>query len=132
MALNAFTRDLGTGQGRIQPSGFTPVAGSLFAFVLGHDKPGMQADVNIGDFFEVSQIESFGSAKFLRCVARLRAPLALPAGVAWKLSLRIDGVERASQIVQAGRTRDRMDLAANVSKLSGNRTLAFRLEVVAV
>jgi hypothetical protein len=31
-----------------------------------------------------------------------------------------------------GRLRDRADLAANVSKLSGNHELAFRLEVVAV
>jgi hypothetical protein len=46
------------------------------------------------------------------------------------VSLRIDGGERASTLLEPGRTRDRVDLAANVSKLAGAHELAFRLELV--
>ena len=59
-------------------------------------------------------------------------PAAVPAGVGWRASLRIDGGERASSLLVPGRVRDRVDLAANVSKLTGDHELAFRLEVVAV
>jgi hypothetical protein len=52
--------------------------------------------------------------------------------VGWRASLRIDGTERVGQLLVPGRTRDRVDLAANVSKLAGDHELAFRLELVAV
>jgi hypothetical protein len=46
--------------------------------------------------------------------------------------LRIDGGARVSTLLVPGRTRDRVDLGANVSKLAGDHELAFRLELVAV
>lgn len=131
MALSAWNRELGTTQGRIQPSGFAPPQGT-FVFVLGRDLPGLKQKLEIGDFVEVRQTADFGDAKLVRLRARMRPPAEVPAGVAWKASLRIDGAERASQLLVHGRTRDRVDLAANVSKLSGDHELAFRLDLVAV
>ena len=131
MSLTAWNRELGTTQGRIAPAAFTPPEGT-FAFVLGPDLPGLAQKLNVGDFVEAKQTADFGGTSIVRFRARMRPPASLPAGVAWKASLRIDGGERASTLLVPGRTRDRIDLAANVSKLSGNHELAFRLAVVAV
>ena len=78
------------------------------------------------------QTASFGDINLARLRANMRPPSSVPAGVAWKASLRIDGVERASTLLDPGRTRDRIDLAANVSKLTGDHELGFRLELVVV
>jgi hypothetical protein len=131
VALTAWNRELGTTQGRVQPQGFVPPQGE-FAFVLGRDLPRLTQKLEVGDFVEVKQTADFGDAKLVRFRARLRPPTSVPAGVAWKASLRIDGGERTSQLLAPGRTRDRVDLAANVSKLAGDHELAFRLELVAV
>ena len=131
MALTAWNRELGTTQGRVVPQGFAPPEGT-FAFVLGRDLPGLAQKLAVGDRVEVKQTASFGDAKLLRLRARMRPPVVVPSGVAWKASLRIDGVERASALLTPDRTRDRLDLAANVSKLVGDHELAFRLELVAV
>lgn len=131
MALTAWNRELGTTQGRIAPATFTPPEGE-FAFVLGCDFPGLAQKLNVGDFVEVKQTADFGDAKLVRFRARMRPPESVPEGVAWKASLRIDGAERASTLLLPGRTRNRVDLAANVSKLSGDHELAFRLALVAV
>ena len=131
MALTAWNRELGTTQGRVDPQGFTPPQGE-FVFVLGRDLPGLQQQLEVGDFVEVKQTANFGDTKLVRLRARMRPPSAVPAGVAWKASLRIDGGERASALLVPGRTRDRVDLAVNVSKLAGDHELGFRLELVAV
>jgi len=131
VALTAWNRELGTTQGRVVPQGFAPPEGT-FAFVLGRDLPGLAQKLAVGDRVEVKQTASFGDTKLLRLRARMRPPVVVPSGVAWKASLRIDGVERASALLTPDRTRDRLDLAANVSKLVGDHELAFRLELVAV
>lgn len=131
MALTAWDRELGTTQGRIAPAQFTPAEGT-FAFVLGRDLPGLAQNLNVGDFVEAKQTADFGDAKLVRFRARMRPPASTPPGVAWRASIRIDGGERAGALLLPGRTRDRVDLAVNVSKLSGNHQLAFRLAVVAV
>jgi phage tail-like protein len=128
MALSAFTRALGSTQGRIAPRGFVPPEGE-FAFVLGSDLPGVTQRLAVGDFAEVMQTADFGGANFVRFCTRLRPPAAMPAGVFWKASVRVDGVERTSMPLVPSRTRDRLDLAADVSKLTGNHELAFRLEL---
>jgi hypothetical protein len=131
VALAAWNRELGTTQGRLMPLGFVPPEGT-FAFVLGRDLPGLAQKLAVGDFAEVKQTADFGGSKLVRFRSRMRSPAVMPAGFAWKASLRIDGTERASTLLTAGRPRDRLDLAANVSKLSGNHELAFRLQLVAV
>jgi hypothetical protein len=130
MALTAWNRELGTTQGRIVPRGFVPAEGT-FVWVLGCDLPGSIERLNIGDFVEVSQRADFGSAKLVRFRARMRPPAAAPAGAAWRVALRIDDVEQVAVMLVPGRVRDRVDLAANVSKLVGDHELAFRLELVA-
>ena len=131
MALTAWNRELGTTQGRIASAAFTPPEGT-FAFVLGRDLPGLTQKLEVGDFVEVKQTADFGDAKIARFRARMRPPGSVPAGLGWRASIRIDGAEQASALLLPGRTRDRVDLAANVSKLSGDHELAFRLAVVAV
>jgi hypothetical protein len=130
VALTAWNREMGTTQGRIAPLGFAPQG--TFAFVLGRDLPGLRQTLEVGDFAEVKQTADFGETKLVRLRARMRPPADVPVGVAWKASLRIDGAERASTILVPGRPRDRVDLAANVSKFSGDHELALRLELVAV
>ncbi len=131
MALVTWNRELGTTQGRIAPQGYAP-SGGTFVLVLGHDLPGLAQKLAIGDHVEARQTASFGDTKLVRVRARMRPPSSMPAGIAWRASLRVDGVERAGTLLQPGRTRDRVDLAANVSKLGGDHELAFRLELVAV
>jgi hypothetical protein len=131
VALVAWNRELGTTQGRIVPQGYVPPSGT-YAFVFGSDLPGLLQRLEFGDYAEVKQTASFGDTNLVRLRARMRPPSSVPAGVGWKASLRIDGVERASTLLAPGRTRDRIDLAANVSKLSGDHELGFRLELVAV
>ena len=131
MAVTAWNRELGTTQGRVAPQLYAPPEGT-FAFVLGRDLPGLTQKLVVGDRVEVKQTASFGDTKLLRLRARMRPPTTVPTGLAWKASLRIDGVERVSTLLQPGRTRDRLDLATNVSKLVGDHELAFRLELVAV
>lgn len=131
MALTAWNRELGTTQGRIAPAAFTPPEG-MFAFVLGRELPGLAQTLNTGDFVEVKQTADFGDAKIVRFRARMRPPASVPAGFGWRVSIRIDGAEHAGALLVPGRTRDRVDLAANVSKLSGDHELAFRLALVAV
>jgi phage tail-like protein len=129
MTLTAWTRELGSTQGRLMPQGFVPPEGT-FALVLGRDLPGLTQRIVAGDFVEVSQAGDFGGASFVRFHARTRPPTALPAGVSWKASVRVDGVEQVSTLLTPGNTRDRTDLAANVSKLTGDHALAFRLELL--
>src|SRR5437867_2866932 len=97
------------------PRGFVPPEGT-FAFVLGRDLPGLTQRFVVGDFVEVHQTADFGGASFVRFRARMRPPVALPSGAAWRASVLIDGSERASAVLAPGRTRDRADLAADVSK----------------
>ncbi len=131
MALVAWNRELGAAQGRLAPESYVPSSGT-FAFVLGHDLSGLAQKLAVGDRVEVSQTASFGDMKLVRVRARMRPPSSMPAGLAWRASLRVDGTERARTVLAPGRTRDRIDLAANVSKLTGDHELAFRLELVAV
>ena len=130
MALTAWNRELGTTQGRVTPQLYTPPEGS-FAFVLGRDLPGLSQKLSFGDYVEVKQTASFGDTKLLRLRTRMRPPTTVPAGAAWRATFRIDGAEQVSALLAPGRTRDRVDLVVNVSKLVGNHELAFRLELVA-
>ncbi len=99
-------------------------------FVLGYQLPGLIHRSSVGDFAQVEQTEDFGSTNIIRFVAIVRPPEVNPAGVAWRLSLRIDGAEYVGRNLDAGRGRTFVDMAANVSKLVGNHSLGFRVELV--
>lgn len=131
MAFDAFTRALGTQQGRIAPVLAAPVQGS-YVVCLGNDLAGRTATLNVGDHVELTQVADFGATKVLRVNAMLRPPKTIPVGAAWIFSVRIDGVVLVARTIEAGRPRALHDLAASVAHLApGNHTLAFRLELAA-
>lgn len=99
-------------------------------FVLGYQLPGLFHRFSLGDFAQIEQTEDFGSTNIVRVVAIVRSTDAMPGGLAWQFSLMIDGAEYVSRILEAGRGRRLVDMAANVSKLVGNHDLGFRIELV--
>ena len=131
MELDAFTRRLGLGQGRIQPIN-APVPSGDHVFVLGEDAPGRFFDLETGDHAEVTQETDLTDVDLVRAALRLRVPRTLPAGLAWDVSILVDGAKAATATCKPGCTRVLTDLAANVSKLAGLHVVGVRLELVAV
>jgi len=131
MAFTPFNAALGTRQGRLEPLGFEPTSGD-FAFVLGSDVPGHIHDFELGDHAEVQQTVDLTAENFVRARIRLRNASALPAGVNWEASITVGGVKKSRMLLEPSRSRDRADMAANVSKLSGAHTVGLRLELVGV
>ena len=126
--MDAWTRGLGTTQGRIAAS----APEGSFVFELGSSEAGAFQAFNIGDYSEVSQAADLTGLALLRATALLRPPAVATPGCAWKYRLLVDGVERASQVLVPGHPRRRADLAANVAWMGGGvHTIAFRLELVA-
>lgn len=132
LGLTGFNLGLGVDQGRIEPDNYTPPEGD-FVFVLGSDIAGQFLDFEVGDYVEAKQTADFDTTTIARVTVRTRAPETMPAGLGWKFSLRIDGSERASEILEPDDdfVRDR-EFAANVSQLSGDHELSVRLELVNV
>ncbi len=113
----------------VQPDGFDQTGTA--AFVLGSDEAGYQERLVRGDFVQVyQQGVDLTNINFVRARFRLRGPAAdPPASLVWRASVTIDFVDEAATALLAGRTRDVVDLAAHVSKLSGNHTIGFKLEL---
>ena len=132
LGLTAFNVALGTEQGRIQPVNYTAPEGS-FVFVLGSDIPGRFHDLEVGDFVEAKQTADFDTTTICRATVRVRSAVTMPSGLGWKLAMQIDGSERVSRIIEPDDdlVRD-YEFAANVSQLSGDHEVAFRLELVNV
>ncbi len=128
MELDAFTSRLGLGQGRIQPHGAIAPSGD-HVFVLGEDEPG-RFELGAGDRAEVVQDTDLTAVDLVRAWLRLRVPAGLVAGLAWEVSITVDGARAARATCPAGRERVLTDLAANVSKLSGTHQVGVRLELV--
>jgi hypothetical protein len=126
--LSAFNARLGLGQGRVQPSAVTPPGGE-YVFVIGADDPGWRADLEIGDRGQVAQQVDVTGVDLVRASLHLRVHADLPSGLAWEVSLLVDGVKRARATCMAGRARALIDLAANVSKETGVHELAVCLEL---
>lgn len=120
MELTAFTSRLGEGQGRLVPG----------VFVLGDDEPGRFFELALGDHVEVTQSTDLTGVTLVRSAMVLRVPKRLPAGLAWEVSLIVDGAKYASLGARPGRERLVTDLAANVSKLTGVHVVGVRLELV--
>ncbi len=129
--LNAWSRGLGIRQGRLRPVGWVPSDGS-YAFALGSDTAGEFADLRAGDYASVSQIADIApGTKVLRISTRLRGPQTdLPAGLNWRFSLFVDDVEATFVELKAGKTFDKVDLAANVAKLSGPHRIEIRVGLI--
>jgi len=123
VALDAFTARLGIDQGRlVRPDG-------TIAFVLGSLAPGYESELAVGDYAEVVQLADLTNVDLVRVEASL-AVGDVPDGVAWELSLRLDGAPQASVRARPNRTHRTRDLAANVSSLGGTHEIAVRLELV--
>lgn len=129
MELDAFTSRLGIGQGRVQPAHATAPSGD-FVFVLGEDEPGRFFELEPGDHADVTQDADVTDEDVVRAVLRLRVSRSLPPGLAWEVSLLIDGTKVARATCKPGQTRVLTDLTANVSKLSGVHAIGVRLELL--
>ncbi|MBN2197510.1 MAG: hypothetical protein JW751_32325 [Polyangiaceae bacterium] len=127
MALTAFTSRLSAGQGRVRTANAT--AGE-YAFVLGDVEPGRLFDLALGDHAEVTQAVDVTGIDFVRVSLRFRVPANTPSGLGWEAAIIVDGAKLARLRTRPGRERSMMDLAGNVSKLSGTHTVGVRLELV--
>lgn len=135
MALTEFTKALGTQQGRTQPKEFTPH--KEWSFTLGHERSGEIGLFDVGDSIKVGSSGEFvlgvgPRINLIRYRGQLRAPTSMPPGRDWKVSMKINGVVRASRLIgTGGAKRPVVNMAANVSDLgAGAHTLEFVLEVV--
>ncbi len=127
MSLDAWTRELGTQQGRITPLGAAASSGEK-VFCLGWDVAGHFDEFAHGDFAQIEQTATFtADTKLFRVRASVRPPLVIPDDFEWTLSLLVDGVEAVTVTLVAGANTRIYDLAANVSKLAGPHTIAVRL-----
>lgn len=129
--MEAWDTALGSSQGRIQPSGWTPPNGS-YAFVLGHDLKGQWTKLSPGDFDAISQTADFTGVSFLRWRAHLR-PGATPAGVWWDFVVFVDGDEHLRRRIS--REHDRNDFAIPIGAIcatSGitDHQVQFQVELV--
>ncbi|MCA9561041.1 MAG: hypothetical protein KC583_20980 [Myxococcales bacterium] len=129
MELDAFRARLGVGQGRIQPVGAHPASGD-YVFVLGEDEAGRLFELAAGDRAEMVPDTELTDVDLVRAHLRLRMPASLPAGLAWEVSMIVDGAKAARATCAPGRERELTDLAANVSKLAGVHQVGVRLELV--
>ncbi len=127
MALSAFTSRLGRGQGRLLTR---KSSSGDYAFVLGDDEAGRFFELAPGDHVDVTQTVDLTNVTLVRALLRLRAPASTPPGLAWEASLIVDGAKLARMRASRGRERLAMDLAANVSKLTGAHVIGVRLELV--
>ena len=126
MEFDAFTCRLGVEQGRLVQSD-----GSV-SFVLGARSAGRVFELASGDYAEIAQSADLSGTSLIRANMRISVPNSLPVGLAWEVSLLVDGTKRAKTRCVAGRSRAITDLAMNVSKLSGVHEVALRLELVVV
>ena len=129
MELDAFRSRLGLGQGRVQPLGAAAPSGD-YVFVLGDDETGRVFELVAGDHAEVVQDTDLTGVDFVRANLRLRVPASTPAGLAWEVSMVLDGAKYARATCLPGREREITDLVANVSKLAGVHQVGVRLELV--
>jgi hypothetical protein len=120
MELTAFTSRLGEGQGRL----------GLGVFVLGDDEPGRTFEFARGDHVKATQVVDLTGVTLVRTSLKVRTPKRMPLGFAWEVSIVVDGVKYPCVTLRAGVERSLDDLAANVSKLTGQHTVGVRLELV--
>lgn len=115
---------------RIMPRNWVAPEGE-FVLCLGHDSPGRKERMAVGDFVQLGQTGDFDTTTIFRIQSRIRAPVSMPGDTYWEVSIVIDGTKHTARKLEAGRTRDLMDMSANVSNLApGNHALAFRIELV--
>lgn len=120
----------GTASLRAEPTGWTAPEGS-HVFVFGCDEPGREGYFLPDDEVRIEQVDSYGSARFIRAKARLRGPeVAPPTGWRWEAFSQVFATVAWAFELLPGETRDLTDLAINTQALGGSVTLAFGLRLV--
>jgi len=129
--LGPFMAAVARGDGlRLQPDNFDAPEGD-FAVCLGTDTPGAVGRFRNGDYFEINQEADFDDALILRMKSRIRGPSSMPANTFWYAKLLIDSTLITSRVILPGRTRDLVDIAANVSHFAaGDHTIRLRLQFI--
>lgn len=130
METTFLDRDVGLRMGRLAHD---DVEGS-YAFALGDVSLSETTDIVVlGDFVEVTQFATLpANARTLRATGEFVASddLLLPSGMAWRASLVIDELERATKLYD-GRSFTITDLGANVASLAGQAVkLSIRIRAV--
>jgi acyl dehydratase len=126
MAFDAFSRELGTKQGRIAPTAVLPPQGA-YVMCLGYEGGHRPEHLAPGDFAEVTQVAAWPTGTKLIAVTAQVAPPTTPlpadAGLRWVVQLLIDNVEFARHGFTGTDLRVRVrHLSANVSKLAATPT----------
>lgn len=130
MGLNAFTRDVGSIEGRVEPENWVPQDSGSWVFCIGRDQIGFDDTINVGDAALVEQSAPFVCNVF-RVNARMRPPTTIPDGVWWRASMLVDGVEVVGKIFPPRRVRDFHDWAWSFAhNAAGNHAVAFRLQLL--
>ena len=125
--LDAFNRELGTRQGRIEPSGVLAPSGT-WVCCLGFD--GVRTEeLAPGDFMQVEQEATLtAGTKLVRATCIVKPPASIPDGYKWVIQFLVDDVVLVEQRLRAGGLTRTRSFAANVSKLAGgNHIFTFRL-----
>ena len=125
----AFNRRLGETQGRVEPVGANALDGS-FVFALGSDVSGSKYPINLGDSVRVEQTADVTGIKLIRFQAILRPPASLPAGTRWIAEWGVGHIVHGRRELPATEPVHLRDGAINVSAMSGNKTIFFRLRFV--
>lgn len=123
--MDFFTRELGTAQGRIQPTQ-VPADHGDYAVCLGSDLPRRFATLKGSDAITLLQSNT-SSARFLRPKLHLRpAASGVPAGCAWYVEFNVEGAAVFEAILD--RPRDLSDVAAVLLQYAPNpMAVEFRL-----
>lgn len=122
--LTPFEGGVGLIQGRAS-------SGEGFSFFLGSSREGDEWDLAAGDFAELSQVADLSLVELVSFASSFRAPRGAPAGLRWRLSLKLDTVDQISILGWPGYARDTADLAINTAGLVGDHKIAIRLELEA-
>lgn len=113
--VTAFNRELGTQQGRLRPSGFTPPDGN-WCFVLGADRDGMTGRFVDGDKASLQQTGPLNTGDVMNVRLRLRYSLngAMLASWYWRLQVIVTsgGTDyvMAERSIQPAQQRDLVDV----------------------
>lgn len=125
MELDVFTEALGVRQGRVRTD-----TDPSHVLVLGDLEARRVHDLKVGDYVEWKQEVDLGPDDLVRVRGSMTAPKDVPAGLAWELSITIEGRKVSRLHAVAGRVQRVDDLAAFAGDDVGRRTVGVRLELV--
>lgn len=146
----------GTTQGRIQPVNSTPVLEDN-VFCLGSDVPGVLAQFKLGDGLLLEQTADVTGIVLIRFRAKITARDSAIVGAldldepsvdhssvyatidpffndaaTWQFSWGVNATTHGYRNLRSGQTLDLRDGTIDVSQLTGNQALRFRLKLVQV